>query len=66
MKIHGHNYIFFFFFKGDINDSSGFIVDLQKLNEICKKKSEELQERNDSSQMIDEKLRMIEREMDFD
>ena len=31
-----------------------------------KKKSEELQERNDSSQMIDEKLRMIEKEMDFD
>ncbi len=31
-----------------------------------KKKSEGLQERNDSSQMIDEKLRMIEKEMDFD
>ena len=34
IKIHGHNYILEITLNGQINESSGFIVDLNKLSEI--------------------------------
>lgn len=38
VRIHGHNYILSVTLKGNINEESGFIVDLQKLNDIVKEK----------------------------
>lgn len=38
VRIHGHNYILSITLKGNINEESGFIVDLQKLNDIVKEK----------------------------
>jgi len=37
VRIHGHNYILSITVKGNINKSSGFIVDIQKLNSIVNK-----------------------------
>ena len=34
VRIHGHNYILSITLKGHINEESGFIIDLQKLNDI--------------------------------
>ena len=36
VRIHGHNYILSITLKGNINEESGFIIDLQKLNDIVK------------------------------
>lgn len=38
VRIHGHNYILSITLKGNINEESGFIIDLQKLNDIVKEK----------------------------
>jgi 6-pyruvoyltetrahydropterin/6-carboxytetrahydropterin synthase len=38
VRIHGHNYILSITLKGEINEESGFIVDLQKLNKIVNEK----------------------------
>ena len=38
VRIHGHNYVLSITVKGYINDDSGFIVDLQKLNKIVNEK----------------------------
>tara|TARA_A100001011_G_scaffold243687_1_gene251707 strand:+ start:142 stop:546 length:405 start_codon:yes stop_codon:yes gene_type:complete len=38
VRIHGHNYILSVTLKGNINEESGFIIDLQKLNDIVKEK----------------------------
>ena len=35
IKIHGHNYILSITVKGTINNDSGFIVDIKKLNKIA-------------------------------
>ena len=37
VKIHGHNYILSITVKGDINEDSGFIIDIKKLNQIINK-----------------------------
>ena len=37
IKIHGHNYILEVTIKGEIDQSSGFIVDLKKLSEVVNK-----------------------------
>ena len=34
VKVHGHNYTLSITVKGEINNSSGFIVDIKKLNKI--------------------------------
>ncbi len=38
VKVHGHNYVLSITVKGDIDDNSGFIIDLQKLNKVVKEK----------------------------
>ena len=38
VRVHGHNYALSITVKGYINDDSGFIVDLQKLNKIVNEK----------------------------
>ena len=38
VRIHGHNYILSVTLKGNINEESGFIIDLQKLNDIVNEK----------------------------
>ena len=37
VRIHGHNYYLGITVKGNINDDSGFIVDIKKLNKIVSK-----------------------------
>ena len=37
IKIHGHNYMLEVTIKGEIDQSSGFIVDLKKLSEVVNK-----------------------------
>ena len=37
VKVHGHNYTLSITVKGEINTSSGFIVDIKKLNKIISK-----------------------------
>ena len=37
VKVHGHNYTLSITVKGEINSSSGFIVDIKKLNKIISK-----------------------------
>ena len=34
VRIHGHNYDLFITVKGTINNDSGFIIDIKKLNKI--------------------------------
>ena len=37
VKVHGHNYTLSITVRGEINNSSGFIVDIKKLNKIVSK-----------------------------
>jgi 6-pyruvoyltetrahydropterin/6-carboxytetrahydropterin synthase len=37
VKVHGHNYTLLITVKGEIDNSSGFIVDIKKLNKIISK-----------------------------